>query len=544
MQFIRNLNIGKKMGLGFGIVTVLMLALIGLSLLRMLSISSAVEIQNEIHFKKLDPLYVAREALAQTGLAARNAYVFKDEGSAKKELIILDEQKAIYLKALKQLEAEFQGDADFAKVKTGLLSMAQELERPRTYREKGDLAGFGEFLVNECSPLRRQIVMDIDVVLKKVQEESAAATNSSNTVLSDSLIEILAGAGVVFLLMIIIAVIITRALLAQLGGEPSYAVGVAEKIAKGDLSTEIETKQSDTGSLLYAIKAMRDNLAVIVSQVRTGADMITESSSDIAAGNMDLSERTEQQASALEKTNAEMRKLTDTVRQNADSAHQANALAVSASNIASQGGEMVEKVIETMNSIDGSSRKIVEIITVIDSIAFQTNILALNAAVEAARAGEQGRGFAVVATEVRNLAQRSATAAKEIKDLIEDSVSKVRAGSNLVQQTGKTMKDVVESVCSVTSVVSEISIASQEQSAGINAVSATVMQMDNATQQNAALVEEAAAAAQSMHDQTGKLSALVRTFTLPDAQNIKIKNVLLSEEGEHETLLLPNRIAA
>lgn len=514
MWFVRNLNIGKKLGVGFGVVTGLMLLLIAFSLFRMSAISDAVNAQNRVQLEKLDPLYVAREALAQTGLAARNAYIFKDPASAQKELAILDEKKAIYLDALKKLGPAFGGDPAFAKVQKGLLAMAEELKRPRSYRESGDMAGYGDFLVNECSPLRRQIVTDIEGVLQTVQKESAQATANSNKLLSESIMLVLILAGVALLVAVVIAVAITRSLLQQLGGEPSYAVAVAEKIAQGDLATLIVTKQNDTTSLLHAIKTMRDNLAVIVSQVRTGTDMIEESSTDIAAGNSDLSARTEQQANALEKANVEMLKLTETVRQNADNAHQASALAVSASKVASDGGGVVEKVIDTMNSIDTSSRKIVEIISVIDSIAFQTNILALNAAVEAARAGEQGRGFAVVATEVRNLAQRSANAAKEIKVLIDDSVSKVSAGSELVQLAGTTMQNVVESVRRVTNVVAEISAASEDQSKGISAVSEMVMQMDGTTQQNAALVEEAAAASQSLRDQTEKLSGLVRTFVL------------------------------
>lgn len=526
MWLVRNLNIGKKLGVGFGVVTGLMLLLIAFSLFRMSAISDAVNAQNRVQLEKLDPLYVAREALAQTGLAARNAYIFKDPASAQRELAILDEKKAIYLEALKKLEPAFGGDPAFVKVQKGLLAMAEELKRPRSYRESGDMAGYGDFLVNECSPLRRQIATDIEGVLQTVQKESAQATANSNNLLSESIMLVLILAGVALLVAVVIAIAITRSLLQQLGGEPSYAVAVAEKIAQGDLATLIVTKQTDTTSLLHAIKTMRDNLAVIVSQVRTGTDMIEESSTDIAAGNSDLSARTEQQANALEKTNVEMLKLTETVRQNADNAHQASALAVSASKVASDGGGVVEKVIDTMNSIDTSSRKIVEIISVIDSIAFQTNILALNAAVEAARAGEQGRGFAVVATEVRNLAQRSANAAKEIKMLIDDSVSKVSAGSALVQLAGTTMQNVVESVRRVTDVVAEISAASEDQSKGISAVSEMVMQMDGSTQQNAALVEEAAAASQSLLDQTEKLSGLVRTFVLVEittAQAMQLK---------------------
>lgn len=517
MQSIRNLNIGKKLGFGFGAVTILMLLLATFALVRFSGVADAFDTQHEVQLKKLDPLYVAREALAQTGLAARNAFIFSDDASAQKELAILDTQKEIYLAALAELAPRFGNDANFKKVQTGLLAMAEELKRPRRYRNDNDMEAYGTFLVKECSPLRRQIVADIDVVLNQVLAENATATQKTEGILKESMKFVLALAAIALLVSVAIAVMITRGLLRQLGGEPTYAAMIADKIAQGDLATDIVTRPEDRSSLLYALKAMRDNLASIVREVRIGTDTIAASSSDIAHGNSDLSSRTEQQAFALEKTNAEMLKLTQTVKLNADNAQQASQLAVSASEIATHGGSVVEKVIDTMGSIDASSRKIVEIIAVIDGIAFQTNILALNAAVEAARAGEQGRGFAVVATEVRNLAQRSASAAKEIKTLINDSVDRIETGSLLVSEAGATMEKVVASVHRVTEVMTEISIAGQDQSQGISAVSRAVTEMDQGTQQNAALVEEASAAADSLRDQADKLSSLVQTFVLADA---------------------------
>lgn len=295
----------------------------------------------------------------------------------------------------------------------------------------------------------------------------------------------------------------------------NYAVSIAQTVASGDLRREIEVKSKDeTGQLLQALKDMNGSLVGIVSQVRNGTDTIATASNQIAAGNMDLSSRTEQQASSLEETASSMEELTSTVKQNADNARQANQLAEAASEVASKGGEVVSRVVSTMDEINESSKKIVDIISVIDGIAFQTNILALNAAVEAARAGEQGRGFAVVATEVRSLAQRSASAAKEIKELIGTSVDKVASGSKLVAEAGTTMDEVVSSVKRVTDLVTEISAASQEQSSGIEQVNQAISQMDEVTQQNAALVEEAAAAAQSLQDQAGKLASLVGTFKL------------------------------
>jgi methyl-accepting chemotaxis protein len=313
------------------------------------------------------------------------------------------------------------------------------------------------------------------------------------------------------------AVLITAWLVRRLGGEPDYAAEIAKRIAAGELSVDVQTRPHDQSSLLFAMKSMRESLANIVGQVRVATDTIATASDQIVAGNLDLSARTEQQASSLEETAASMEELTSTVKQNSESARQANQLALQASGIAQKGGAVVGQVVETMGSINESARKIVDIIGVIDGIAFQTNILALNAAVEAARAGEQGRGFAVVASEVRNLAQRSAAAAKEIKALIGDSVNQVEAGSMLVSQAGATMEEVVVSVRRVTDIMGEITSAGQEQSAGIEQVNEAIAQMDAVTQQNAALVEEATAASQSMRDQAGSLASLVSIFTVDSA---------------------------
>jgi methyl-accepting chemotaxis protein len=310
------------------------------------------------------------------------------------------------------------------------------------------------------------------------------------------------------------AVTITRWLTGTLGGEPAYAVEIAGRIAAGELSTPIDTRLDDRRSLLFAMKSMRDSLAAIVAEVRTGTETINTAAMEIAAGNDDLSARTEQQAGSLEETAASMEELTATVRQNSANAGAANTLALNASAIAQKGNAVVSKVVSTMGNIDQSAKKISDIISVIDSIAFQTNILALNAAVEAARAGEQGRGFAVVATEVRNLAHRSATAAKEIKVLINDSVIEVETGSKLVSEAGATMEEVLASVRQVNEIMTEISAASREQSAGIEQVNQAITEMDQVTQQNATLVEEATMASRSMQDQAAALQELVAVFQL------------------------------
>jgi methyl-accepting chemotaxis protein len=338
-----------------------------------------------------------------------------------------------------------------------------------------------------------------------VASDEASKTYQSARLTSIVLLVLNIGIGMV--LAVWVAKIVARPL--------QEAVSLARDVADGDLTRDIDVKSNcETGQLMQALKDMTGNLQNLVSQVRSGTDTIATASSEIASGNQDLSSRTEQQASSLEETASSMEELTSTVKQNADNARQANQLAQSASGIAQKGGDVVGQVVGTMASINESSRKIVDIISVIDGIAFQTNILALNAAVEAARAGEQGRGFAVVAGEVRNLAHRSAAAAKDIKLLISDSVEKVETGSALVNQAGETMNEIVTSITRVTDIMSEITSASVEQSAGIEQVNTAIVQMDQVTQQNAALVEEAAAAAESMQEQAARLSEVVSVFKL------------------------------
>ena len=369
-------------------------------------------------------------------------------------------------------------------------------------------------LVNKIPPLYAPVKKGIDA-LSQLQVEGAkkAFTDASarySTFKFISLVSIVGG----LLFAAVFGLVTLRTITGELGAEPSEAASLAQSVGAGDLTTVLSLKPGDSVSLMAQLKAMQDNLTEVVTNVRNGSEGVATASAEIAQGNQDLSARTEQQASALEKTASSMEELSATVKQNADSARQANQLAMNASTVAVKGGEVVTQVVETMKGINESSRKISDIISVIDGIAFQTNILALNAAVEAARAGEQGRGFAVVASEVRSLAGRSAEAAKEIKQLINASVERVEHGSALVDQAGVTMTEVVTSIQRVTDIMGEISAASNEQSLGVSQVSEAVAQMDQATQQNAALVEEMAAAASSLKSQAHDLVGTVAVFKL------------------------------
>ena len=386
-------------------------------------------------------------------------------------------------------------------------------------------------------PIRDTIasLRQLQVEVAKEEYEKATQAYLRAKIVSSALI---AGGLVVSILM---GYALIRQVYGQLGGEPAYTVQVVQRIASGDLGGDVALKAGDSSSLLAAMSQMRGNLVDTVGDIRQSTEMIATASGQIAAGNADLSERTEKQAGSLEETASSMEELTATVKHNRDNSVQANQLALSASEVARKGGQAVAMVVNTMGEINQSSRKIVEIISVIDGIAFQTNILALNAAVEAARAGEQGRGFAVVASEVRNLAQRSASAAKEIKVLIGESVGQVEVGSKIVDQAGLTMTEVVASIGRMTELMGEITAAAGEQEAGISQINQAITDMDGVTQQNAALVEEAAAAAGALEQQTSQLMKLVSIFRLPSNYGRAQSAVALPAPRPGGRTLIPHR---
>ena len=516
---MKNLKIGVRLGGGFAAVLLLLTSLTVVGIVQMQSASKEtdalvnVKVRNERligEWTKVIEVNAARTAAAwkvsdpehqkqfEKEMAVSSARATEIQNDIGKSQLSAEEQ-ALYQEVLSTRKAYTEVRKNVFKAKN-----AGDLELGKRLYE-GDMAAKRDIYLAALKKL--------EVLEAKLLDESAAQIRSRYE--SGRLLLISLGVAAI-LLGIACAYWITRSITRPI----TRAVEVAEAVSAGDLTSHIVVESRDeTGQLMHALKNMNDKLVSIVGQVRAGTESISTASSEIAAGNLDLSSRTEEQASSLEETASSMEELTSTVKLNADNARSANQLAIDASQIASKGGVVVSEVVSTMGSINDSSRKIVDIISVIDAIAFQTNILALNAAVEAARAGEQGRGFAVVASEVRNLAQRSSAAAKEIKGLIDDSVQKVEAGSQLVDKAGRTMDEIVQSISHVTQIMNQITDASDEQRTGIEQVNRAIGQMDQVTQQNAALVEEAAAAAESMQEQAAKLAEMVGVFKLDATQH-------------------------
>ena len=514
MNLFRNVGIGTRLGAGFAIILLFSMLITGISVWRLHDVAADTRammeqpLAKERHisdwYSRIDSAVRRTIAIARSSDTSLSAY-FAEESKVSSASSAELQKKIEALIAQPQEKAMFAALLEQRKVYLG--------SRDQVYKLKGEgqAEAANEVFEKTFVPAAanyQKMVFDL-LEHQRAAIDATARDIDAVAVTSRNLLLGLAAMALVF--GVLCAWLLTIGIVHPL----RMALGVARRVADGDLTAQIDASARDeTGQLLLALKDMNASLLRIVGEVRGGTDSIATSSTQIAAGNQDLSSRTEQQAGSLEETASSMEELTSTVKQNADNARQANQLAASASQVAVKGGEVVAQVVGTMESINASSNKIVDIIAVIDGIAFQTNILALNAAVEAARAGEQGRGFAVVASEVRNLAQRSSQAAKEIKTLIGASVEQVNAGSMLVAQAGSTMNDIVASVQRVSDIISEITAASSEQSVGIDEINRAIGQMDAVTQQNAALVEEAAAAAESMQDQAHKLAQIVSVFKL------------------------------
>ncbi|MFA9275888.1 MAG: methyl-accepting chemotaxis protein [Candidatus Aquirickettsiella gammari] len=521
-----DLTLKARIGLGFALVLSMMAILTVIGIWQVNSISTGLTTIGDVNSVKQRYAINFRGSVHDRAIALRDVILVQSDAELEPVLATITSLSADYEKSALPLDKMFNERKDVTSEEKKILESIKEIEA-RTLpmikkvielRRAGDSDLAKQIMLNEARPAfvewlsRINKLIDFEENLNRQESAIARATASGFQTLM--LITCIAA----LVLGAVVATLIARNISKALGGEPKDASAIARSIASGDLSIDIRVDTHDQTSVLSAMKEMRDSLVSIVGRVRNATETISTGSSEIALGNQDLSARTEQQATSLENTATSMSELTSTVKQNADNAKQANQLAVTASGVAVKGGEVVSQVVDTMSSINDSAKKIVDIIAVIDGIAFQTNILALNAAVEAARAGEQGRGFAVVASEVRNLAQRSAAAAKEIKTLIGDSVEKVDAGSKLVAQAGSTMDEIVSSVKRVTDIMAEIMAASQEQSSGIEQVNFAIDQMDQVTQQNAALVEEAAAAAASMRDEASQLAETVAVFKLSHDQ--------------------------
>ena len=523
---MQSTKISTRLYTGFGLVLLLLIIVTALGINRVQKIDAILTSISDVNNVKQRHAINFRGSVHDRAIALRDVVLAADAAAAKQEVARIESLAANYAQAatpLEQIIGSGKGVTEAERTALAGIKASEAKAQPIIakviqLRLADDVPGATALLQQQGASAftgwLASVNQLIDLEEKMSREQADSATSVARSFFFFMVLLCLGAIAI----GTVAAWRISHGLLRQLGGEPEYAAAIAGEIAAGNLAVNITTQPNDRASLLYAMRGMRDSLVAIVSQVRAGTQTIATNSREIAAGNLDLSNRTEQQAGSIEETATSMEQLTGTVKQNAEHAIEANQLAMSASSVAVKGGAVVAQVVQTMAAINESSKKIVDIIGVIDGIAFQTNILALNAAVEAARAGEQGRGFAVVATEVRSLAQRSSQAAKEIKSLIDDSVERVDTGARLVDEAGATMQDIVDSVKRVTDIMGEISVATREQSSGIEQVNQAIGLMDQVVQQNAALVEESASAAASLEEQAGSLSQVVSIFKLDDSQ--------------------------
>ncbi|MFW9622174.1 MAG: methyl-accepting chemotaxis protein [Macromonas sp.] len=520
MQF-GSLTVSKRLYVGFGLILAILVMVTAVGMVKVSAINAALQANSAEHASIQRYAINFRGSAHDRAIAVRDVALSTSASERAREVAAIDQLARFYTESAGPLEKLIQTSPDAAELRT-LYGAIQAIEAKAVastrqviaLAEAGDNLGAQALLWSEA---KLQYVAWLTAINKLIdfEESRLQAKNSEAMGLAGSFVYVMLGAlALALALGAALAWAIPRSIVRQLGAEPAELGAVAQHVAAGNLSPVPGVATAPAGSVLASLGTMQASLANVVGQVRHASDAIASGSAEIASGNANLSARTEQQASSLQETSASMTEMNDRLQGNAETARQATQLATSASTAATKGGEVVGQVVATMDDISESSRKISDIIGVIDGIAFQTNILALNAAVEAARAGEQGRGFAVVAGEVRTLAQRSAEAAKQIKDLIGASVDKVEAGARLVNEAGGAMDEIVNQVRRVSDLISEISASTLEQTAGIGMVSNAVAQLDSTTQQNAALVEESAAAAASLEQQAKRLSDVVRVFRL------------------------------
>ncbi len=521
----QKITVRQSLYLGFGAMIVVMLGVTLAAIVKVQAIESALKLNNEQHAVMQRHAINFRGSAHDRAIAIRDIVLAATAAERQKETATIADLAAFYAQSAVPLQQLIERSANVVALKK-LNADIQAMEAQATQTtaaiiqkiEAGDAEGAKQQLWTQAKPQYVQWLAAINRLIDFKEVNIQAQNTTALEGAKGFLTVMLAAMCVALVMAVLLAWWISRSVLQQLGAEPAELGAVAERVAQGDLSPVRNAAQAPEGSVLASLVTMQRSLSELVSQVRKASDAIATGAEEIASGNADLSHRTEQQASSLQQTSASMTEMNSTVQHNADTARQATDLASGASATAQKGGQVVGEVVTTMQEITASSHKIADIIGVIDSIAFQTNILALNAAVEAARAGEQGRGFAVVASEVRSLAGRSAQAAREIKDLIGQSVAKVEAGSRLVGDAGTTMQDIVTQAQRVADLISEISAATLQQTRGIGDVSEAVIQLDQSTQQNAALVEESAAAAASLKQQTRLLTEAVSRFKLSEQQ--------------------------
>ncbi|MBF7995008.1 methyl-accepting chemotaxis protein [Rahnella laticis] len=540
-KMINNMRVGARLGAAFSLVILLLIIVSVTAVTKISGINASIEQIVNDRYVKVRLAFDVRDGVNDQIKFLRGIVIdTKNPEQNQKRYLQLDDtikQTNLAMSKIAAIQTTVTGKQKIKALQDASDAFESGKEALIALARAGDMDGATEYVLRKLTT-SQNAYLDLATAFANSQDQQLQAEGKKAVADGHTAIELtLIFSALAILVAAAMGYFLTRSITRPL----LNAVKVAENVAAGDLTTQIQVNSHDeTGQLMQGLKNMNENLLKIVTEVRAGTNAINSASSEIAAGNLDLSSRTEQQASSLEETASAMEQMTATVKQNADNARQANQLAAQASRVAVQGGEVVGEVVNTMEGINASSRKIVDIIAVIDGIAFQTNILALNAAVEAARAGEQGRGFAVVASEVRNLAQRSASAAKEIKSLIDDSVLKVDNGTQLVAKAGATMAEVVSSVKNVTDIVGEIAIASNEQSTGIEEINKAINQMDEVTQQNAALVQEASSAAYSLNEQAERLSQAISIFKVSAAT---ATSAVRKATQAKSPALLPNRRA-